>query len=64
MSEIFLIARWYHLLASVMLGLIIYFTILFILKEFKKEDFDLFLDTLSIKKMIDYIKGELGGKRK
>ena len=60
----FTIARWYHLLGISLVGLFIYFAILFVLKEFKKEDFDLFIDTLNIKKMLRYIKEELMGTKR
>jgi hypothetical protein len=36
----------------------IYLGILYLLREFKKEDFHFFVDTLNIKKMISYIKEE------
>ena len=60
-SQHFFIARWYHLLGIVLVGLLIYFAILFVLKEFKKEDFDLFVNTLNPKKMINYLLEELKG---
>ena len=63
-SQHFLIARWYHLLGISLFGLLIYFAILFVLKEFKKEDFDLFIDTLNIKKMLKYVKEELKGTKR
>ncbi|MCD6236974.1 MAG: polysaccharide biosynthesis C-terminal domain-containing protein, partial [Thermoplasmata archaeon] len=63
-SQHFLIARWYHLLGISLFGLLIYFAILFVLKEFKKEDFDLFIDTLNIKKMLRYVKEELRGTKR
>ena len=56
------ISRWYHLLIIALIGGGIYIVILFILKEFKKEDFDFFRDTLNIKKMLTYIKEEVRGK--
>ncbi|MEM2258717.1 MAG: flippase [Candidatus Thermoplasmatota archaeon] len=60
--KFFLIARWYHLLAFSLLGFLIYFFILFILREFKKEDFIFFLDALNPLKMIGYIKEEISNK--
>ena len=57
-----IIARWYHLLGASFLGLGIYIGILFLLKEFTKKDFDFFLDTLNIKKMLTYVKDELSKK--
>ena len=61
-SNMFFIARWHHLLGFTFLGFAIYLGILFLLKEFTKKDVDLFLDTLNIKKMIQYIKEEMRGK--
>ncbi len=57
-----IITRWYHLVIVSLFGLAIYYGILYLLREFKKEDFDLFLDTLNIKKMIQYVKEEFRGK--
>jgi O-antigen/teichoic acid export membrane protein len=56
------IGRWYELIGICLLGLFFYLSILFILKEFTKEDFYLFLDTLNIKKMFIYIIKELKGR--
>jgi O-antigen/teichoic acid export membrane protein len=61
-SIIVLITRWYHLLAFAALGLVIYLGILALFKEFTKEDFYFYLDTLSIRKMGQYIKEELRHK--
>ncbi|HEC81899.1 MAG TPA: flippase [Thermoplasmatales archaeon] len=60
----FLVSRWFHLLAISLFGLAIYVTILYLLKEFKKEDMELFLDTLNIKKMLMYIREELKGTKR
>lgn len=56
------ITRWYHLLIFALFGLGIYLGILFVLSEFKKEDYNFFMDTLNIKKMFKYISDELKGK--
>jgi len=56
--------RWYHLLVFSGIGLVIYLAVLFILKEFKKQDLRFFLDMLHPKEMIKYIKSELKGKQK
>ncbi|MDH7507433.1 MAG: flippase [Candidatus Thermoplasmatota archaeon] len=56
------ITRWYHLVAISLFGLAVYYGILYLLREFKKEDFDLFIDTLNIKKMFKYIQEELGSR--
>jgi O-antigen/teichoic acid export membrane protein len=57
-THLFTITRWYHLVMISLFGLAIYYGILYLLREFKKEDFDLFMDTLNIRKMIQYIKEE------
>jgi O-antigen/teichoic acid export membrane protein len=56
------IGRWYELLGICLLGLFSYLGILFIVKEFKKEDLNLFLDTINIKKMISYVLSEVRKK--
>ena len=56
------IARWYELLGIALFGLSIYFAILFLMREFKKDDFEFFMDTLNIKMMIGYIKEEIRKK--
>ena len=56
------IGRWYQLLGFVLFGMLIYFFILYLLKEFDKNDFYFFADTLNFKKMIRYIYDEI--KRK
>jgi O-antigen/teichoic acid export membrane protein len=56
------IARWYHLLGFAILGFSIYFGVLYLLREFSKEDFYFFMDTLNLKKMINYIYSEVKGK--
>ncbi|MCD6108065.1 MAG: polysaccharide biosynthesis C-terminal domain-containing protein, partial [Thermoplasmata archaeon] len=53
------ISRWYHLIIMVMVGISIYFAILYMFKEFRKKDFEFFVDTLNIKKMFRYIEEEL-----
>jgi O-antigen/teichoic acid export membrane protein len=51
--------RWYQLLVFAALGLVIYISVLFVLKEFKKQDFYFFLDIARPKEMLSYIKSEL-----
>ena len=46
----------------VMVGISIYFAILYMFKEFRREDFNFFMDTLNVKKMLVYIKEEIKGK--
>jgi len=55
----FPLIRWYHLIGFGGLGLVIYLGILFIFKEFRKEDVIFFMDIINPKKMISYIKSEL-----
>jgi O-antigen/teichoic acid export membrane protein len=62
LNTIIFIARFYHLLAFAAIGLGIYLGVLYLLREFTKEDFHFFLDTLNIKKMFRYIKEEIRGK--
>jgi len=38
-----IITRWYHLLGSALIGIIVYIFILWVLKEFTKKDFHFFL---------------------
>ena len=58
-TSLFPVINWYHLLMFAGLGLAIYISILFILKEFDKDDFNFFLDILRPKEMAKYIKSEL-----
>jgi len=50
---------WYILLIFALLGLAIYLGILFVLKEFKKQDLDFFLNILHPKEMAKYVSSEL-----
>ena len=59
LNMIALIVRWYHLLGFTLLGFGIYISILFLLGEFTKEDFLFYVDTLNIRKMVQYVKEEL-----
>jgi len=54
--------HWYHLLGFAGLGLAIYLGVLFVLKEFEKQDLLFFLDMMHPKKMLGYIKSELKEK--
>jgi len=60
--NIFYIGRWHQLIVISLFGLLFYFSILYLLKEFKKEDFTLFLDTMNIKKMVSYVRSEIRKK--
>jgi O-antigen/teichoic acid export membrane protein len=57
-THIIMITRWYQLVIISLFGLAIYYGILYLLREFKKEDFWFYMDTLNIKKMIQYVKEE------
>lgn len=57
------LVRWYHLIGFAGLGLTVYLGVLFILKEFKKQDLMFFLDIVHPKKMIKYISSEFKNKR-
>jgi uncharacterized membrane protein len=59
MGSLILLVRWYHLMVFAGVGLGIYLTVLFVLKEFKKQDLMFFLDMLHPKEMLSYIKSEL-----
>jgi hypothetical protein len=54
---------WYHLIIFSGVGIVLYFGILFLLKEFKKQDFDFFCNMIHPKKMAVYIKSEINEKR-
>ncbi len=54
-NNVFIIARWYHLLLVSSFGLGLYIGILYLFREFKKEDFLFYMDTLNIGKMVKYI---------
>jgi len=62
LTSIYYVGRWYELIGVSLFGLVIYFIILFLLREFKKEDAILFLDTINVKKMLKYIIKELKSK--
>jgi len=63
LSCVIVIDRWYALIFIALFGFLLYFVILFVLREFKKQDFYLFVDTLNIKKMFGYIIGEIRHKK-
>lgn len=62
LSTLIEISRWYILIIFGLTGLSIYIGVLFLLREFKKEDFELFRDSFNIKKMINYIITEIRGE--
>jgi O-antigen/teichoic acid export membrane protein len=55
---------WYHFLVLIGVGGATYFGMLFLMKEFGKEDLYFFLDLLRPKKMLKYISSELKEKPK
>ena len=59
---IFIEIRYYHLILFSMIGLAIYLIILFVLREFNKQDLEFFLDILHPKEMLKYISTELREK--
>lgn len=61
-SKVYFIGRWYQLLLIAIFGLALYFALLALMGEFTKKDYDLFMDTLNIKKMLQYIKEEIKEK--
>ena len=63
LSCVVVIDRWYALIFIALFGFLLYFAILFVLREFKKQDFYLFVDTLNIKKMFGYIVEEIRHKK-
>ena len=58
------IVRWYEVVGICLLGVAIYLAILYILREFTKNDFNMFWNALHPGKMKDYVKTELKGKFK
>ncbi len=61
-NRIMFIGRWYELIGVAAFGTAIYFTVLFLIGEFTKEDFYLFIETFNIKKMLTYVRREIRGK--
>ncbi len=57
-----LITRWYYLLGFALFGLGIYLGILYLFKEFSKQDFNFFIDAINIKKLSTYMKEEIRKK--
>lgn len=63
-TSLFPVIRWYTLFAFIGIGLITYIAVLFALKEFKRQDFNFFLNILHPKEMFSYVKDELKGGEK
>ena len=62
--KLFPIIQWYHLLFFSGLGLVFYLAILYLLKEFKKQDLYFFIEILRPIEMFKYISSELSEKPK
>jgi len=58
------IVRWYEVGGACLIGIGIYIAVLWLLKEFTKNDIKLFLNILNPKEMKHYIVSELRGKEK
>lgn len=58
-NHVWEIARWYDLLLVSGVALGIYLALLSLMNEFRKKEFDYFLDLLNLKKMTSYVGGEL-----
>lgn len=56
------IERWYELGGIVVGGILLYFALLFLFREFKREDLNFFLDTLNMRELFRYLKEEIRGK--
>lgn len=55
---------WYFLLMFAAIGLAVYLGVLFLLREFDKNDFNFFLDIIHPQKMLKYVSTELKDKPK
>jgi len=62
-NKFYTVARWYDLVAIFAIGLAIYVVILTAIKEFRRDDFNLFIDTVNPKKMLTYMKEEIGSRK-
>jgi len=56
------LARWYDLIIYMLIGLGIYLAVLYLIKEFRKEDLDFYLGLMNPKGMGNYISAELKEK--
>jgi len=50
---------WYHIVIASVICVLIYFGILIQINELTKKDYRFFLDTVNLRKMKEYIKGEM-----
>ena len=63
-TGLFPIIRWYSLVLFGLIGLALYIGILYLFKEFKKDDLKFFLSIIHPKEMFSYVKEELKGEKK
>jgi len=61
-TGLFPVIHWYHLLLLSGIGLLIYLAVLYLIREFKKDDYNFFIGILKPKEMMNYIKSEVKGK--
>lgn len=54
---------WYHLIMISFICVLVYGGLLIALKEFNRNDLNFFLETLSVRKMLVYVKEEVRGKK-
>lgn len=56
---IYPLVSWYHLPIYGAIGAVVYFLLLVPIREFDRDDFELMVDLLNIKGMLDYLREEL-----
>jgi len=56
------INRWFSVIAFALLGLLVYLGVLWLLKEFRREEFTFFMNLLHPKKMLQYVSSEMRGE--
>ena len=61
--HIYEITRFFEVFAICGSGGLTYMALLLFFREFTRKDLDFFIDTLDIRKMYGYVKGELFGNR-
>ena len=62
LNRVYTLARWYDLFIYMLIGLGIYVLVLYLIKEFTKDDLKFYLDLLNPKGMGSYISAELKEK--
>ncbi len=53
------LTRWFHVIGAIIVGGIIYMVILHLVGEFSKKEWNMLMEVIDVRKMIDYIKEEL-----